>query len=221
MDLLNAPGGLAPQFAMVAGAHLLALLSPGPDFLLVVRSGLLHGPRRTAAVCLGIALGNGVFILLALAGLAASRASQAWLDGLQWAGCAYLVWLGWRFLRVRGGFALPDGVQPGQGGATVPVAWAAQLGTGLLSALLNPKNALFYASLFAMLAAQHTPPAIQAAYGAWMFCAVFGWDLLVAYGAGHPAVASRFARSTTAVGRCTGLALWGLATVVAVRSWRS
>lgn len=136
MDLLNAPGGLAPQFAMVAGAHLLALLSPGPDFLLVVRSGLLHGPRRTAAVCLGIALGNGVFILLALA-------------------------------------------------------------------------------------AQHTPPAIQAAYGAWMFCAVFGWDLLVAYGAGHPAVASRFARSTTAVGCCTGLALWGLAAVVAVRSWRS
>src|SRR5690606_2468225 len=30
-------------FAVVAGAHFLALLSPGPDFFLIIRSALLHG----------------------------------------------------------------------------------------------------------------------------------------------------------------------------------
>jgi len=222
MDLLNATGGLALQFAMVAGAHLLALLSPGPDFLLVVRSALVHGPRKAGGVCLGIALGNGVFIVLALAGLAASRASQGWLDALQWAGSAYLAWLGWRFLRARGGFAMPGAdtrSQPPAGGERV--SFAAQLGTGMLSALLNPKNALFYASLFAVLAAQGTSLGVQIGYGLWMFCAVLGWDLLVARGAGHPAVAARFARSTVAVSRCTGIALWGIAAAVAVRSWRA
>ncbi|MEM5278095.1 LysE family translocator [Cupriavidus taiwanensis] len=130
---------------MVAGAHALALLSPGPDFFLVVRSALLHGPRRAGAVCLGIALGNGVFIGLALAGVAAMRDSPQWFAALQWAGCAYLAWLGWRLLRASGELSIPAA-----DAAARPAAadWPAQLASGFLSAVLNPKNGLFYASLF-------------------------------------------------------------------------
>ncbi|WP_161786858.1 LysE family transporter [Cupriavidus sp. SK-4] len=174
------------QFAMVAGAHGLALLSPGPDFFLVVRSALVHGLRRASGVCLGIALGNGVFIGLALAGFAAMRDYPLLFAALQWAGCAYLAWLGWRLLRASGELAIPaaDGA--------APAPWLTQLASGFLSAVLNPKNGLFYASLFSVLAASRTPPAVQLAYGAWMFAVVLGWDLLVAYGIGHPAVRTLF-----------------------------
>nr|WP_043421790.1 LysE family translocator [Cupriavidus basilensis] len=203
---------------MVAGAHFLALLSPGPDFFLVVRSALVHGVGRASAVCLGIALGNGVFIGLAIAGLAATRASHGVFLLLQWAGCAYLAWLGWRLLRASGETTLPgaDGQQvlPGAGHRE----YAAQLLSGFLSAVLNPKNALFYASLFAVLAGSRTPLAVQLGYGTWMFAMVFGWDMLVAWGVRHPLVRTRFARSVRAVERATGVVLWGIALVVAANA---
>ncbi|SPA26728.1 neutral amino-acid efflux system [Cupriavidus taiwanensis] len=205
------------QFAMVAGAHALALLSPGPDFFLVVRSALLHGPRRAGAVCLGIALGNGVFIGLALAGVAAMRDSPQLFAALQWAGCAYLAWLGWRLLNACGELSMPAADAAAR---PAPAAWLAQLASGFLSAVLNPKNGLFYASLFSVLAASRTPPAVQLAYGFWMFAVVLGWDLLVAYGIGHPAMAARFGRSVRWVERLTGVVLWLLALGIAWHALR-
>ncbi|MHA7681893.1 LysE family translocator [Cupriavidus sp. PET2-C1] len=217
------------QFAMVAGAHFLALLSPGPDFFLVVRSALVHGVGRASAVCLGIALGNGVFIGLAITGLAATRASQGVFMLLQWAGCLYLAWLGWRLLRASGETTLPgadgaDGADGANGTGSQQVqgtgrsAYAAQLVTGFLSAVLNPKNALFYASLFSVLAGTRTPLAAQLGYGAWMFAMVFAWDMLVAWGVRHPLVRTRFARSVRGVERATGVVLWGIALVVAANA---
>ncbi|GAB7541825.1 LysE family translocator [Cupriavidus sp. CuC1] len=211
------------QFAMVAGAHFLALLSPGPDFFLVVRSALVHGVGRASAVCLGIALGNGVFIGLAIAGLAATRASQGVFMLLQWAGCLYLAWLGWRLLRASGETALPgangaNGTDSQQVQGAGRAAYAAQLVTGFLSAVLNPKNALFYASLFSVLAGTRTPLAVQLGYGGWMFAMVFGWDMLVAWGVRHPLVRARFARSVRGVERATGVVLWGIALIVAVNA---
>lgn len=56
---------------------------------------------------------------------------------------------------------------------------------------------------------------VQSAYGAWMFCAVLGWDLLVAAAIGHPAVVVRFARHLRAIERATGAVLLILALGVA------
>ncbi|MET2951865.1 LysE family transporter, partial [Vibrio owensii] len=58
------------QFLIVALAHFLALLSPGPDFFLVARTSISAGWRVASGTCLGIALANGLFISLAFAGLA-------------------------------------------------------------------------------------------------------------------------------------------------------
>jgi threonine/homoserine/homoserine lactone efflux protein len=48
------------QFLMIAAAHFLALLSPGPDFFLIARTSLSAGWRVAGGVCLGIAVANGV-----------------------------------------------------------------------------------------------------------------------------------------------------------------
>lgn len=62
------------QFGVVAGAHFLALLSPGPDFVLIARSSMLMGWRHTLPLCAGIASANGIFVVLALIGLAGAAA---------------------------------------------------------------------------------------------------------------------------------------------------
>jgi len=198
------------QFLMVAGAHFLALLSPGPDIFLIARGALAHGWRRASGICLGIALANGLFIVLALTGTALLRpGSTLWL-GLQWGGCAYLAWIGWQLLRAPAAHAAVPG--PGQQ-ATLP-RWRTGLRMGLVSGLLNPKNALFYASLFALLG--ESTAGARWFYGAWMFAAVLAWDLAVAVAIGHPRVVARFTRQVPRIERATGVVLLLLALGVAV-----
>src|SRR5690606_10202195 len=96
-------------------------------------------------------------------------------------------------------------------GGGAPPSWARRFAAGFGSGILNPKNALFYASLFALLAGERTSAGVQLAYGVWMFAAVLGWDLLVAAGIGHPAVMARGARDSVAVERGAGAGVLALA----------
>jgi len=204
------------QFAMVAGAHLLALLSPGPDFFLIVRSALLRGWRKTGAVCFGIACANGVFIALAVGGFAALQRHGVAFALVQAAGCAYLGYLGVVMLRHARAASITavaqdkptvSGTAEIAGIASTAATWPARFAMGFASAILNPKNALFYAGLFALLAARNAPFGAQIVYGVWMFAAVFGWDLLVAVGIGHPSVVARFTRHGASIERITGAVL--------------
>ncbi len=201
------------QFWMVAGAHFLALLSPGPDFFLIARGALAHGWRRASGICLGIALANGLFIVLTLTGTALLHPGGALWRALQWGGSTYLAWLGWQLLRAPAA-APPDLGQP-KPGAPVPLpCWSTGLCMGLLSGLLNPKNLLFYASLFALLG--DTATTTRWLYGAWMFSAVLAWDLAVATAIGHPQVVARFTRQVHHIERATGVVLLLLAVGVAL-----
>lgn len=204
---------LLEQFIWVAGAHFLALLSPGPDFFLIVRTALLHGWRRASGICVGVTLANGMFIALAWAGLSTLQAGSLAFTLLQWGGCLYLAWLGWALLRSSGtSIVLPTDTHSN----TAPLSWGQGLRLGLISGLLNPKNALFYASLFSLLAGTHR--GVQALYGAWMVCAVLGWDLLVAATAGHRTVMARFAKHLRWIERTTGIVLLCIAVGVAAQA---
>ncbi|KAF0804832.1 amino acid transporter LysE [Alcanivorax xiamenensis] len=203
------------QFLMVAGAHFLALLSPGPDFLLILRSALVEGWRGAAGVCLGVALANGVFITLALAGFAVLRPGSPLFVAVLWAGAGYLFYLGVRLIRSAAPLSL-----------SVEAQSVADIGgrlrgfaVGFASAILNPKNALFYASLFSLLAASGSALAIQMGYGLWMVAVVLGWDLLVAWLAAQPRWMKVFGCRLAWVERGAGAALILLAAAVAWEGW--
>lgn len=199
------------QFLMVAGLHFLALLSPGPDFFLIVRSALVNGTRVASGVCVGIALANGLYMALAISGVALLQEVSGLMAALTWAGCAYLAWLGWRFLTVRGQLPHPSESDC----AAPPGSWWKACRIGLLCGLLNPKNSLFYASLFSLGFGPSTPMVVQLAYGVWMFAVVLLWDLGLARAAGHPLVVKRFMTHVRKVERATGVILLGLAAGIA------
>lgn len=199
------------QFLIIAGAHFLALLSPGPDFFLIVRSAVVNGARVASGVCVGIALANGVYIALAVSGVALLQDVAGLFAVLKWAGCAYLAWLGWRFLTARSETLTPE---VGSKGA-VAGNWWRECRVGFLSGILNPKNSLFYASLFSLGFAPDTPLVVQTAYGLWMFSAVLVWDLCIARAAGHPPVVRRFMAHVRKVERLTGAVLLSIAAGIA------
>lgn len=197
------------EFLIIAAAHFLALLSPGPDFFLIARTSLTAGWRIASGACLGIALANGVFIVAAFSGMAALQPDHALFVALQLAGCAYLLYLGVLFIRHAGQTSLlqsasatPDTVE-----SAWPLRWRHAAGMGFLSGILNPKNALFYASLAAMLTGPHATPAWKTAYGVWMFSVVLLWDMLVVAMIGNRAMLDRLSRAMPWLERTTGALL--------------
>lgn len=212
------------QFLLVAAVHFLALLSPGPDFFLIARTSLAAGWRVASGVCAGIAAANGVFIVAAFGGTAVLRPDGTAFAALQLAGSAYLIHLGIAFIRAAG--AVPLGAAAGRDGPaagalrTAP-AWLRGARMGFVSGLLNPKNALFYASLAAMLGGSQASAGWKVAYGAWMFGVVLSWDLLVAVMIGNRAVLGRFGRALPWLERISGAMLILLAAgVLAALAWR-
>src|SRR5215470_3300178 len=75
-------------------------LSPGPNSLLALTHGALHGRRMAIYTLSGGAVGFVTIIALSMFGIGALlKASLVWLTVLKWVGGAYLVWLGiqvWR-----------------------------------------------------------------------------------------------------------------------------
>jgi threonine/homoserine/homoserine lactone efflux protein len=195
-------------FVWVAAAHFLALLSPGPDFFLVVRTALAGGWRRALWTCVGIAAANALFIAAALGGMSLLAPDSLLFRLLQVAGGLYLIHLGWASWRHAPAAALePAGLGAFSGTGPAPVAdrWRS-LREGFVSGALNPKNALFYASLAALLGAEVTT-GWRWLMGAWMVLAVLGWDSLVAAAAGHDRVRRRFGRWLPALTRGCGAVL--------------
>lgn len=131
------------EAAVFATAVFLLNATPGVDFLLTVTRTLQGGARAGIAAVLGINAGCVVHALAAAFGLAALLAlhPQAFVV-IQWAGAAYLVWLGVGMLRQawRGGASTAAAAPDGAGA----LPWLANFRTGLLTNVLNPKVALFF-----------------------------------------------------------------------------
>lgn len=114
-------------------------LTPGPNSLLVLTHGALHGHRKTWFTVAGGALGFTALIALSMLGIGALlKASAGALTVLKLLGGAYLVWLGiqlWRAPPIHLG-AEARSLEQARGGA--------MFRQGLLTAVSNPKALLFY-----------------------------------------------------------------------------
>ncbi|HBS55542.1 MAG TPA: lysine transporter LysE [Stenotrophomonas sp.] len=202
-------------FLMVASAHFLALLSPGPDFFLIARSAMVHGWRRAAAAAMGITAGNAAYIAAAFSGTALLQQDSWLFSAVQCAGGAYLCHLGIAFQSHAGTSTLdPAGAAPVAAVRSAGVL-AAQ---GLLSALLNPKNGLFYASLASLLAGPDVSGRLRLLIALWMTAAVLLWDLAVSLAIGNRRLLHRFSRALPALERGSGaiMLLLGIGVIGAV-----
>ena len=203
------------QFGLVASAHFVALLSPGPDFFLIMRTRIVHGLRPAIATSLGLALANAAYIALALTGVSLLAQWPQLFAVLKWAGGLYLVWLGLLFLRSDGRLPITDAAPS----ATTKhfARLAPHLLQGFLSGILNPKNSLFYALLFGALIAPSTPAGEQALYGLWMASIVFAWDALIAHSVGQPRLLAWFHRHLRHIERSSGVVMLAIAAGIALR----
>ncbi len=114
--------------------------SPGPNGLLALTHGALHGSRKALNTIAGGAFGFVVLIALSMFGIGALlQSSLAWLTVLKWLGGAYLVFLGVQVWR-------SPAIDLSPAPSVAATSGAAMFRQGALSALTNPKALLFFAA---------------------------------------------------------------------------
>lgn len=110
---------------------------PGPNALLVLTHGAIHGSRKTLFTITGGVLGFAVVLALCALGLGALiQASATGFTVLKVAGGLYLIWLGLGLWR-----AAPVSLEPT--GAASLRHWSL-FRQGLISAISNPKALLLF-----------------------------------------------------------------------------
>ena len=191
------------EFLLIASAHFLALLSPGPDFFLVMQASLRLPRRYGLALCSGIAIANGVYILSAVIGLEVIREMTWFLVLLKYLGGAYLLFLGVMLLRTP----MQSLEQRGSGSFLQVQSVRRQFLIGFMSAILNPKNVIFYLSLFTVMVSDQTGFFTRCMYALWMISVVFFWDCFVVLAIGRESVKKWLGRSIYCIEKVSGVAL--------------
>ena len=116
-------------------------LVPGPGTLAILNATARNGVGAGMGAVSGTLVGDFLYMLAAVAGLAAVMHANPLLFGaLQWFGAAYLCWLGLQLLRKRIGGA-QAGAEPTQ------TDWA-YFRQALAVSLTNPKVILFFVAFF-------------------------------------------------------------------------
>jgi threonine/homoserine/homoserine lactone efflux protein len=129
--------GISDYSAFVA-AIVLFLAIPGPGNLALITSTSKGGLAGGLMATLGVIAGDQVLMWLAVAGVAAVLSTYpAAFAAIQWAGAAYLAWLGWKMLSAKPGDAPVLNIRPRQ-----------YFQQALAITLLNPKAIVFYMAFF-------------------------------------------------------------------------
>jgi leucine efflux protein len=126
------------NYGAFCAAVLVFLALPGPGTFALLTSTSKGGLRAGAAATLGVILGDQVLMWLAVAGVAALlQANPMLFKAVQYAGAAYLAWIGLKLLFAKPGETSPVRIEPRQ-----------YMRQALLITLLNPKAIVFYMAFF-------------------------------------------------------------------------
>jgi leucine efflux protein len=162
--------GVADYGAFVA-AIIVFLAIPGPGNLALITSTSKGGVRGGLAATLGVIAGDQVLMWAAVAGVAALLlAYPAAFHAVQWAGAAYLAWLGAKMLLAQPGAKPILNIQPRH-----------YFRQAALITLLNPKAIVFYMAFFPLFVdpSRHQGIATFAAMAATIATLTFVYGLIV------------------------------------------
>lgn len=164
-------------FLTVALVHLVALMSPGPDFFFVSQTAVSRSRKEAMMGVLGITLGVMIWAAVALLGLNLILEKMAWLHTIIMVGGGlYLCWMGYQLLRG----ALKKEVLNTPAPQVELATSGRSFVKGLLTNLANPKAIIYFGSVFSLFVGDGVGE--TARWGIFVLIALetFAWFTLVA-----------------------------------------
>lgn len=192
------------EIIAVAVITVLAVISPGADFAMVVRNSYLYGRTTGLLAAAGVAAGVLVHVTYTMLGVGLLIASStALFTAIKLAGAAYLVYIGIRTFFARNDLTVDLESKPA-------LTRFGALRTGFFTNALNPKTTLFVVSTFTQVVGPGTGLWRQAGYGLFMSAAHLGWFALVALFFSHAQLRTAMLRWQKVLNRSIGSVLVGL-----------
>ncbi|MFV3416178.1 LysE family translocator [Pseudomonas nitroreducens] len=186
---------------MLTAVFAVALVSPGPDVALVVRTSLHQGRRAGVLSALGLACGILVHGTLVLTGVSLLLARSPLLfSALQLVGAAYLAWLGVGALRA---LRKPGGA--GRIAGELPDSTLGPWMRGLATNLFNPKALVFFLALLTSLIPVGMSVAGKVSVAVMLFVVGFAWFSLLSVILTRPLWQQRLLRAVPVIDGACGL----------------
>ncbi|WP_447038766.1 LysE family translocator [Vibrio alginolyticus] len=137
----------------LASIHFIALMSPGPDFALVVQNATRHGRQTGLYIALGLSVGILLHSLFSLTGVSfVVHQHPVLYSVVQLLGGSYLLYLGIGALRaVISMIQKPQTDQPKKQNNLVISNKRQAFAKGFATNILNPKALVFFVSLMSSL----------------------------------------------------------------------
>ncbi|MBI2707446.1 MAG: LysE family transporter [Proteobacteria bacterium] len=189
-----------PAILSLSGLVMISLISPGPDFAIVVKNSLVYSRKTALLTAFGIALGILVHVTYTLFGLGLVIAKTPWLlFSVKCLGAGYLLYIGFKGLRAKKTTAPLGDVHHKH---DIPPLSAIR--SGFLTNALNPKCMLFFVSLFSIVVDPNTPFIIMFTYGIIIFIETLAWFGFVAFCLSGKSTRKKFNAVSHWVERVTG-----------------
>jgi len=192
--------------ATIGLIHLLAVMSPGPSFLVTARTAVARSRADGIKVALGLGAGSVVWSAAALLGLNLLFREFHWLFvGMKVAGALFLLWIAFQIFRHA-----EDPVELNEG--TKPASARNPLLQGFLTQISNPKVVVFFGSIFVAMLPGAAPGWMVVALIAIVTVNEIAWYSLVSLFFGSSPVRRVYLVAKRWIDRATGafLGLLGL-----------
>jgi len=192
--------------------HLLAVISPGPDFIVAVKNSLTYSRKTGIWTAVGFGGGIAVHIFYSLAGLALIISKSILLfTAIKYLGAGYLIYIG-----LKSFFSKSSHIEVGEHEQKEDIAPLEAVKIGFLTNVLNPKATLFFLSLFTLIFSPDTPLAIMSLMGLIMVVNTTLWFSLVSVFLSQQRIRTVFERYQNTFNKTLGGLLVALGVKVAL-----
>ncbi len=172
------------EFIILAGALFFALLSPGPDFAMILKQSVTYGKRSSIFTSIGIGLGISVHIIYSILGIGLIISKSIILFNIiKYLGAAYLIYIGYQSLKSKG-----INLQNSRVSKQEDMSDLKSFTLGFLCNALNPKATLFFLSMFTVVISINTPLYVQVFYGIFCIFSTMLWFIITSLVLSHSKV---------------------------------
>ena len=201
--------GLIAAFGLI---HLVALVSPGPDFVVACRNSLLYSRTIGIYTAVGFGLGICVHISYAVFGLSWLIANNELIfTVIQYLGAFYLMLIGIQSLR---SFQSQIGQEPATASSRISPFRAVRI--GFITNVLNPKATLFFLSLFSSMLNPTVGELTLVVIALLLVVTTILWFSLVALLISHPRFTTAIKRYEKTIHQFFGVLLIGIGVIILV-----
>lgn len=189
-----------PLIGTVALLNLLAAVSPGPDFVMVVRNSLCFSRRSGIFTSLGISMALGVHLVFWAAGIGLIISKSIVLFSLiKYLGAGYLIYMGIGSILSK---VSKLDIKEERKGSDLMRSQAFRM--GFLTNVLNPKVTMFFLSLFSFVIGNSTPVYVILTISAIIIGTAFTWFTIVSIFLAQQNVQRAFLKYEMTINRILG-----------------